>query len=164
MKAHLLPIALSLALSACGALATSPSWVGGGMAVTGPLRLHAAEAQAEANRQQRAREPDTIAARHILVMYRDSKGKPPGLTRTRAEAQQRAQECLLKLRSGADFSETVRHYSDEPGAPERGGDLGSFRREVMVSSFSDAAFSLKVGETSEVIETPYGFHVIHRYR
>ncbi len=160
----LIPLLLSAACAGCGSLATSPSWVGGGMAVTGPLRVEQEEQATEAERTQLSREPEEIGARHILVMHNASQAKPDEVTRTREEAKKRAEEALLKLRSGADFTEMVNEYSDEPGAAQRGGDLGVFQRDVMVKSFSDAAFSLKVGEVSEIVETDYGFHIIKRTR
>jgi NIMA-interacting peptidyl-prolyl cis-trans isomerase 1 len=96
------------------------------------------------------------------VMHVESLAKPEGITRSRDEARKRAQEALLKIRGGAPFEEMVKEYTDEPGGPERGGDLGTFDRSTMVKPFADAAFALKVGEVSEVVETKYGFHVIKR--
>lgn len=164
MKAALVLLASAttvLATTACGAIATSPSWVGGGMAVTGPPL--APEDEEELDKSDDGA-PLEIGARHILVMHKNSQQKPAGITRTRQEAKQRATECLIKLREGADFTEMVSEYSDEPGAKERGGDLGVFKRDVMVKAFSDAAFKLKVGEVSELVETSYGWHVIKRTR
>jgi parvulin-like peptidyl-prolyl isomerase len=164
--AELIPLSAAVLLASllmgCGAIATSPSWTGGGMVTTGPLRTEREEAAEQAERQRLASEPDEIGARHVLVMHAQSESKPEGVTRTRAEARARAQECLIKLRGGADFVEMVKQYSDEPGATERGGDLGVFKRDVMVKDFADAAFALKVGEVSEVVETGFGFHVIMR--
>jgi parvulin-like peptidyl-prolyl isomerase len=149
-------------LAGCGPLATSPSWVGGGLAVTQPLREAEEEARVDAEAEALAKQPKEIGARHVLIMHAESQRKPENITRTRAEARKRAEECLLKLRGGADFSAMVKEYSDEPGAAERGGDLGVFERNAMVKGFADAAFSLKVGEVSEIVETPYGFHIIKR--
>ncbi|WP_061628155.1 peptidylprolyl isomerase [Sorangium sp. So ce296] len=155
------PLAL-LGATACGTLATSPSWVGGGLAVSAPIRAAEEDAAQERERALVASQPKQIGARHILVMHDGSKSRPEGVRRTRDEARARAQEALLKIRGGAAFEDVVAEYSDEPGAKERGGDLGVFERGVMVKGFADVAFALKVGEVSEVVETPFGFHIIKR--
>lgn len=152
----------ALATSACGALATSPEWIGGGLEVTAPLRAAEEEQKSERERAAIARQPKEIGARHILIMHKASKSKPESLTRSHDDAQKRAEECLRKIRGGAPFEDMVREYSDEPGAAERSGDLGVFERGQMVKTFADAAFALKVGEVSEVVETPFGFHIIKR--
>ena len=146
----------------CGSLATGPSWVGGGMAVTGPLRVAAQERAEAQHKRQRQVEPKEIIARHILVMHDESAQKPPQVHRSKDEARERAQKCLERVRAGEDFVKLVAECSDEPGAVERGGSLGSFKRDVMVESFADAAFALKVGEVSEIVETQFGFHIIQR--
>jgi peptidyl-prolyl cis-trans isomerase NIMA-interacting 1 len=146
----------------CTTLATSPSWVGGDMSVSAPAREAEEDARMEALRGAAAKQPKEIGAKHILVMHAESQRKPEGVTRTKAEARKRAQECLLKIRGGAEFDEMVKECSDEPGAAERNGDLGVFERSTMVKAFGDAAFALKVGEVSEVVETGFGFHVIKR--
>lgn len=156
----LLP-ALASALG-CTALATTPDWVGGGLAVEAPARAAAAEARDEQERKILASQPKEVGARHLLVMHDESLGKPESVTRTREEARRRAQEALLKIRAGEPFEQAVKEYTDEPGGAERNGDLGMFDRSTMVKPFADAAFALKVGEVSEVVETKYGFHVIKR--
>jgi peptidyl-prolyl cis-trans isomerase NIMA-interacting 1 len=161
MKRLLAITALSFA-AGCGAIATSPPWTGGGMAVTGPPAPP--EDLAVEDEAVDSSEEGEIGARHILVMHKDSQHRPETVTRTREEALARAKECLLKLRGGADFTEVLREYTDEPNGVQRGGDLGMFKREVMVKAFGDAAFALKVGEISEVVETSYGFHIIKRTR
>ncbi len=149
-------------LTACTTLATSPSWVGGGLSTEAPVRIAAQEAREERERRLVASQPSQVGAKHILVMHAESTAKPEGVTRTRAEAQQRAREALLKIRAGESFEEMVKQYTDEPGGAERGGDLGVFDRSTMVKPFADAAFALRVGEVSEIVETKYGFHIIKR--
>lgn len=106
--------------------------------------------------------PRQIHAQHLLVMHRESKSAPPTMLRTRIEAKMRAQEALEKIKAGMTMDEAAVEYSDEPGAAQTKGDLGFFSRRQMVKKFADAAFRLKPGELSDVVETEYGFHVIKR--
>ncbi|AKT37069.1 peptidylprolyl isomerase [Chondromyces crocatus] len=167
LAVHAAPSAVALAacvftLPACSTLATSPEWVGGGLITSAPIREAEEEAASERERRRLASQPQKIGARHVLIMHKQSKSRADEMTRSRDEAKKLAQEVLLQVRGGAKFEELVAKYSDEPGAGERGGDLGVFDRNTMVKSFSDAAFSLKVGEISEVVESPFGFHIIQR--
>lgn len=72
----------------------------------------------------------------------------------------KANECLMKAKSGEDFTVLARKYSQEPGAERAGGDLGFFTADQMVKSFSDAVFSMKPGEIRGPVKTQYGYHVI----
>ena len=106
--------------------------------------------------------PTEIAARHILISYRGAAHSAPTIVRTKQEALARAQEVLGRLRAGEDFGALAVDFTDEPGGPERQGDLGRFTREKMVKRFADAAFALEPGQYSEPIETQFGFHIIQR--
>jgi hypothetical protein len=150
------------AATACTTLATSPSWVGGGLEVTAPARAAEEEAKAERERARVAAQPKQIGAKHVLIMHAQSKSKPDSVTRSREDARRRAEEALTKVRIGAEFEAVVKEYTDEPGGAERGGDLGVFDRSTMVKTFADAAFELGVGQVSGIIETVYGFHIIKR--
>jgi NIMA-interacting peptidyl-prolyl cis-trans isomerase 1 len=157
-----LPVVLALISCGCTTVTSSPSWVGGTLAEGAPVRIAKEDAELKLATEAILREPKTIGAKHILVMHNNSERKPPGVVRTKDEARKRAQEALKRAKAGEDFDKLVIEYSDEPGAAERAGDLGIFEKKVMLKAFSDAAFKLKVGEISEVVETPFGFHVIMR--
>lgn len=88
-------------------------------------------------------EAEQVHAAHILV--------------TTAET---ATLVLEKLDAGASFAELATEYSTDTGSAEQGGDLGWFPRGVMVTEFEDAAFALNPGETSGLVETDYGYHII----
>ncbi len=107
-----------------------------------------------------ARKPNgSVKASHILLSYEGATRANPEVTRTKEEAQAKANELLKEARkSGVVFSELARDNSDGPSAPN-GGDLGYFQRGVMVPEFNDFAFDSNVG-TIGLVETDFGFHVI----
>ncbi len=106
--------------------------------------------------------PDAIIAQHILVAYKTAKRAPKGVTRSKADAKARASEALAKIRAGTTFEDAVTQYSDDAGSADRMGSVGKFRRDAMDPAFSAAAFALRVGQVSDVVETPFGFHIIKR--
>ncbi len=82
-------------------------------------------------------------------------------TRSKDEARTRAEEAVALIRGGATFQEVAKTHSDG-GTGKRGTDLGWFQKGQMVPAFETAAFGLEVGQTTDVIESPLGFHIIHR--
>jgi parvulin-like peptidyl-prolyl isomerase len=105
---------------------------------------------------------EKIGASHILVAYKDSRSAAPNITRTKDQARKRAEDAMKKAKAGKDFAALAKEYSDDPGSGPKGGDLGVFPRNMMVKPFADAAFALKPGEISGIVETDFGFHVIKR--
>ena len=106
--------------------------------------------------------PESVACQHVLVAYKGAKNAPATVTRSKADAKKRADEVLAKAKAGEDFAALAQTYSDDQGSRERLGSAGKFKRDGMVKPFSDAAFALQVDQISDVVETPFGFHVIKR--
>jgi hypothetical protein len=117
--------------------------------------------QANASYERKPDEPHRIGVRHVLVRHTESKN-PSGATRTREQGCERALAARKKLETGASWDDVVKEYSDEKGAAERHGSLGSVTREDLDPAFASAAFSLGVDETSYVVESKAGFHLIQR--
>ncbi len=107
--------------------------------------------------------PMRVSARHILISYQGAEHALPGVTRSEAEARALAEQIAARAKEpGADWNALAQN-TDEPGSKETGGDLGAFSRGQMVPAFERAAFTLAVGQVSDVVQTPFGFHVIQRY-
>lgn len=102
---------------------------------------------------------EQINASHILLMYAGSERS--SATRSKDEAKTQIESIKDELDQGADFADLARAHSDCGSAPA-GGELGAFGRGQMVKAFEDAAFDLGVGQTSGVVETAFGYHIIRR--
>jgi hypothetical protein len=76
------------------------------------------------------------------------------------QTKAKAEEVLAKLRAGGDFDALAKEHSGDPSNKDKGGDLGWFGRGMMVKPFEEAAFALKPGELSGVVETQFGYHII----
>lgn len=100
-----------------------------------------------------------VRASHILLMYKGSMRSQA--TRSKEEALTAIQGLRDEIKGGADFAGLAQKFSDCPSGQE-GGDLGMFGRGAMVKEFEDAAFSLEPGQTSDVIETAFGYHLVQR--
>ncbi len=85
---------------------------------------------------------------------------PKATEKLKNEAKNLAQSLLDSLKNGSDFAKLAKKYSDDPGSAAQGGNLGFVKRGVFFPEFEAASFALEVGELSEVIESPVGFHVI----
>jgi len=97
---------------------------------------------------------EEVRVRHILFLVPKEAGEEK-LLQVKGEAE----EVLKLAREGKDFESLAKKYSQGPSAPS-GGDLGYFRKEDMVKEFSRAAFALNVDEVSDLVLSPFGFHII----
>jgi len=104
----------------------------------------------EDNKQQYAK-PEQVRASHILLK---TEGKDD------AAVKKQAEDLLAKIKGGADFAALATKFSEDEGSAVKGGDLDFFGRGAMVKEFDDVAFSLKPGETSDLVKTQFGYHII----
>jgi peptidyl-prolyl cis-trans isomerase C len=107
---------------------------------------------------------DQVKARHILFTTRPPQnpqtGESTGPAPDPEAVRRKALEVLQRIKAGEDFAQLAKEYSDDPGSREQGGDLGYFGRGQMTPKFEQAAFDLKPGQVSDLVETPFGFHII----
>jgi len=110
----------------------------------------------ELHKTDKFTEPEQVHARHILV-----KVAADADDATKTAARKKADDLLAKARAAdADFAALARKNSDDPGSAAKGGDLGFFGRGMMTPEFETAAFALETGKISDVVSTPFGFHII----
>lgn len=103
----------------------------------------------ERYRDTRFREPPAVRLRHILVRVGAEKEK----------ARAKAESALREARAGRDFGELAKKLSEDPSAP-RGGDIGWLSKGQLLPPLDRAAFALKKGEVSDVVETSLGYHIL----
>ena len=100
------------------------------------------------------KQPEQVHASHILIKV------DPGADESRkAEARKKLEMIQEKLKKNEDFAALAKEFSEGPSSV-KGGDLGYFRRGQMVKPFEEAAFALKPGEVSDIVETTFGYHLI----
>lgn len=106
---------------------------------------------------------ETVTASHILIAYQGARAANDSTKRTKEEAQKLAEEIAQKAqKQPGSFADLANRYTEDPAGKGRDGKLGTFERGRMVKPFADAAFALAPGQTSGVVETAFGFHIIYR--
>jgi len=107
------------------------------------------------------RVPEQVNVRHILIKSPlpgpDGKVDPKAMDAARAKAQ----DVLKQVKAGGNFADLAKKYSDDPGSAKNGGSLGFIGKGRTVPEFEKAAFSLPKGGTSDLVQSSYGFHIIH---
>jgi peptidyl-prolyl cis-trans isomerase C len=99
--------------------------------------------------------PEQVKARHILLKFSHNMSEEE-----KKKVKEKAESILERLKKGEDFAELATAYSEDPGSAKKGGDLGYFQKGKMVKPFEEAAFSLKPGQLSGIVETRFGYHII----
>ena len=107
------------------------------------------------NKEQQPKRPATVSFRQIVL-------KPAPDSVARQRAFQLAESLVVALRHpGADFAAAAKKFSGDSASAAQGGELGWFRRGVMVKEFEDVAFRVRPGEIAGPVETSFGFHIIN---
>ncbi len=107
--------------------------------------------------QERMQTPERLHLRHILVA---AQGDAPAEEKQKAKAE--ADALAAKVKAGEDFAALAKEHSDDPGSKPNGGDLNWVAKGQTVEPFEQAAWTLKDGEVSGVVETRFGYHLIQR--
>jgi peptidyl-prolyl cis-trans isomerase D len=107
------------------------------------------------------RVPEQVNVRHILI--KTPLPGPDGKVDQKAvdAARAKAEDVLKQVKAGGNFAELAKKNSDDPGSAKNGGSLGWIGKGRTVPEFEKAAFSLPKGGTSDLVQSSYGFHIIH---
>ncbi|MGO9516117.1 MAG: peptidyl-prolyl cis-trans isomerase [Candidatus Korobacteraceae bacterium] len=130
--------------------------------LTDKISVTQAELQQYYNQHQdEYRIPETVTVRHILIKTPtpgpDGKVDQAGVD----AARKKAEDIAKQLKAGGNFAELAKKNSDDPGSAQNGGLLPPLTKGRTVPEFEQAAFNTPVGQTTDIIRTSYGFHIIH---
>lgn len=122
----------------------------------GKPQISDADVQAYYNQHQSQYQvKEQVKVRHILIAV------PSGAdSKTDAAAKAKAEDLLKQIKSGGNFADLASKNSDDPGSKVQGGELGWLDRGRTVPEFDKVAFSLAPGQTSDVIKTQFGYHIL----
>lgn len=101
-----------------------------------------------------------LGSRPARVSFQQVMIEPQPSDSANAEALKTAREVLEQLVKGGDFEVLAKRYSEDPGTKEQGGSLGWFKQGRMVKPFEDAVFSMRPGQTSGIVKSEFGYHII----
>ncbi len=100
------------------------------------------------------KQPEQVQVEHILIKVK------PNDPKSDEEAKAKAEKVLALVKEGKDFAALAKEYSDDPSAAQNSGDLGFITKGTTVKPFEDAAFAMKPGETSGLVKTQFGYHIL----
>jgi peptidyl-prolyl cis-trans isomerase D len=106
------------------------------------------------------RVPEQVKVSHILIKTALPAAGAKEDEKAVAEARKKAEDVLTQVKAGGDFAKLAEKYSEDPGSAKSGGELGWIGRGRTVPEFEKAAFSLAKGQTSDLVKSSYGFHII----
>jgi peptidyl-prolyl cis-trans isomerase D len=106
------------------------------------------------------RAPEQVKVAHILIKTPLPTPGEKEDEKAIADARAKAEDVLKQVKAGGDFAKLAEKYSDDPGSAKSGGELGWIGRGRTVPEFEKAAFSLGKGQTSDLVKSTYGFHII----
>ncbi len=107
-------------------------------------------------------QPEMVRAAHILISTKDKTTGAEVSSEQKAAKKKQIDDLLKRARSGEDFAKLAKEYSEDPGSKDNGGEY-TFPRGQMMPEFEAAAFSLSTNQVSDVVTTPYGYHIIKLY-
>jgi peptidyl-prolyl cis-trans isomerase C len=123
-------------------------------------KINVTEDEAKKYYDENAKQIEQVKASHILITP-DTNDPNADPNQTKAAAKAKAEDLLKQIKAGADFAELAKANSGDTYSAIRGGNLGFFgRRSQMVPAFKEAAFALKPGQVSDIVETQFGYHII----
>ncbi|MCT4542001.1 MAG: peptidylprolyl isomerase [Vallitalea sp.] len=113
----------------------------------------------EIDQEKIAEMGNKVRVRHILFKTLDDNNQPISDDK-KAKQKEKAQEILDKAKAGEDFATLAKEYTEDLGSKENGGEYTFGRQDSFIQEFKDAAFNLKQGEISDLVETQFGYHII----
>jgi peptidyl-prolyl cis-trans isomerase SurA len=107
----------------------------------------------EARKSALGQRPANVSIQQVMI-------EPQPSDSANAKALATARDVLDQLMKGGDFEVLAKRYSDDPGTKEQGGNLGWFKQGRMVKPFEDAVFAMRPGQTSGIVKSEFGYHII----
>jgi parvulin-like peptidyl-prolyl isomerase len=106
--------------------------------------------------------PEMVRAAHVLIATHDPLKGEDLSEEDKAAKKKQAEDILKRAKAGEDFAKLAKEYSDDRGSKDKGGEY-TFPRGRMTAAFESAAFALETNQVSDIVTTPFGYHVIKLY-